>query len=118
MLTLSRLRVILLTAVVAVILVGVATYAFVALESSPTADPQAGRTYEIHWKQYGVEYLTEDQGRVLDGISTILMVVIVTAVPALFVIGGIQRVRERRAATATEAPKPHTDSAGRNRARR
>ena len=82
----------------AVFIVGGALYAFVALNSSPTADPQLGRTYEVHWKQYGVEYLTEDQGRVLDGLSTILLLVIVTAVPALFVIGGIERQRQRRAA--------------------
>ncbi|HLZ08509.1 MAG TPA: hypothetical protein VKT80_07980 [Chloroflexota bacterium] len=109
MLTLGRIRAMLWTAILAVFVVAVATYAFVSLASSPTPDPQAGRTYEVHWKQYGVSYLTADQGRVLDGISTILILVIVTAVPAVFVIGGIERVRDRRAETKREAPGPGLD---------
>lgn len=111
MLTLGRIRAILWSAILAVVLVGVATYAFVSLASSATPDPKIGRTYEVHWKQSGATYLTEDQGRVLDGISVLLMVTIVTAVPALFIVGGIQRVRDGRA--PTEAPKQRTDGRGR-----
>jgi uncharacterized protein YybS (DUF2232 family) len=115
MLTLPRIQAALWTAVLAVVLVGIGLYAFVALNSAPTPDPQLGRTYEVHWKQYGIEYLTEDQGRVIDGLSTLLLLIIVITVPALFVTGGIQRVRERRAAvemSSTVAKKKMSLSAG------
>ena len=105
--TLSRLRAILWTAILAVLVIGIATYVFVSLASSPTPDLQSGRTYEVHWKQYGVSYLTADEGRVLDGISVILMLTIVVAVPALFILGGIERVRAGRA--ETDAAKPRAD---------
>ena len=97
MFTLRRIRTVLQTLLLAVFGTGVAVYAFVAVNSSTTPDPQAGRTYEVQWKQYGVGYLTEDQGRVLDGISVIMIVILVTAIPALVVVGGIERQRRRRA---------------------